>query len=78
MKNHQYIRQLSVKELAKLLVKEVEVNEGDFDRDDNWCTYYYTNYQAPDGELYVIEDDAIKHTMDWLNAERKCESEVDC
>lgn len=29
IKNHQYIRNLSVKESTKLLVKEVEVNEGD-------------------------------------------------
>lgn len=71
MKNHQYIRQLPVKELAKLLVKEVEIDEGNYDWNDNWISYYWTNYQTPIGELYGGEDDAIQATIDWLNAERE-------
>ena len=71
MKNHQYIRQLlSVKELAKLLIKEVEIDEGDYDYDDNWCSCYLTYYKTPNEILCYTEEDAIKHTMDWLNAER--------
>ena len=73
MKNHQYIRQLSVKELAKLLVKEVEVNEGDYDwdYDDEPNDYYVTRYYSPDGKYSYGYDEALQATMDWLNAERK-------
>ena len=70
MKNHQYIRQLSVKELAKLLVKEEEVNEGDYDYDDEPCDYYVTHYVIPDGSYCYNFEDAVKYTIDWLNSER--------
>lgn len=71
MKNHQYIRRLSVKELAKLLVKEVEVNEGDWDYDDEPSDYYVTRYYSPDGKNGYGYEEALQSTMDWLNAERK-------
>lgn len=71
MKNHQYIRNLSVKELAKLLVKEEEHDEGDYDCDDNPISFYVTRYLIPDGSYSYDFDDAVKYTIDWLNAERK-------
>ena len=71
MKNHQYIRKLSVKELAKLLIKEVEVNEGDFDFDDELCDYYVTRYYMPDGDYHSDYESALSCTIDWLNSEKK-------
>lgn len=53
MTNHQYVKQLPVKELAKLLVYEDE---------------YYV-YVCPDGAECYTDSDAIKHTVNWLNSE---------
>lgn len=64
MKNHQYIRRLSVKELAELLVNEIQVDESEV-----WmCTYYES--KVIDG-LWMDYDDVLKETIDWLNADRK-------
>ena len=71
MKNHQHIRQLSVKELAKLLVKKVEVNEGDYDWDDEPIDYYVTRYYSPDGKYGYGYEEVLQATIDWLNSERK-------
>jgi hypothetical protein len=69
IKNHQYIRELSVKQLAELLIGTTEVNEGDEGMDGEWQDYYVTYYTAPDGSLCYDHDAAIKYTIDWLNAE---------
>ena len=71
IKNHQYIRNLSVKELTKLLVKEVEVNEGDEGMDGEWLDCYITYFISPNGVQCYDFESAIAATMDWLNAERK-------
>lgn len=69
MKQHERIRQLKVRELAKLLVSTQEVDEGDYDWDDEPCNYYVTYYNCPDGSCSYTEEDAIEHTIDWLNSE---------
>lgn len=71
MKNHQYIRQLSVKELAKLFIKEEEINEGDSGYDDEPCDYYVTRYYTPNGKYGYGYKEVLQATMDWLNAEKK-------
>lgn len=71
MKNHEYIRQLSVKELAKLLIHSEEVNEGDEGMDGESCDFYVTHYNMPDGRWSYDHEDAVEHTMNWLNADRK-------
>lgn len=73
MKNHEHIRKLSVKELAKLLVSSEEVNEGDEGMDGDWVDYYVTHYICPDGVYAYDPEDAILHTIDWLNADYKSE-----
>ena len=69
MKNHQHIRQLSVRKLAELLVKQEEVNEGDEGMDGEMYDYYITYYVTPDNILCYDLDDAIQHTIDWLNSD---------
>ena len=71
MKNHQYIRELPIKELAKLLIQEVEINEGDYDWDDEPCDYYVTRYYIPNGDYDLDYERALSDTIDWLNAEKK-------
>lgn len=73
MKNHQYIRQLKMRKLAELLVKEIDVNEGDEGCDGEMHDFYVTRYITPDGAYSYDLDDAVSHTIDWLNSERKSE-----
>lgn len=69
MKNHEYIRKMKVKGLAKLLVIAKEVNEGEEGVDGEWQDYYVTHYICPDGEWSYDYEDAIEHTIDWLNSD---------
>lgn len=71
MKNHEYIRRMKVKDLAKLLVKAEEVDEGDEGRDGEWYGDYMTHYTTPDGSWSYDYDDAVAYTIDWLNADYK-------
>ena len=68
MKNHEWIRSLKVKDLAKLLIRAEEVNEGDEGMDGEWQDCYVTHYISPCGWSYC-EDDAIQYTIDWLNSD---------
>lgn len=69
MKNHQYIRQLPVKELAEWLISVEEVNEGDEGIDGEWQDFYMSYYVTPNGTKCYDYDDAIASTIDWLNAD---------
>lgn len=69
MKNHERIRKMKVKDLAELLVRAEEVNEGDEGIDGEWQDLYVTHYIAPDGSAYWDYDDAVAYTIDWLNAD---------
>lgn len=71
MKNHEYIRKMKVKDLAKLLVRAEEVNEGREGTDGEWHDYYITHYTTPDGFYLYFYDDAVAYTIDWLNADRR-------
>ena len=73
MKNHQYLRQLRVKDLATYLIQSREVPDYDEDIDGEWeqCGTY-TEYATPDGETsFFSYEDALFHTINWLNSERK-------
>jgi len=71
IKNHQYIRQLPVKELAELLIKIIEVNEGDEGIDGEWQDCYMTHYVSPNGTYSYDYEDALQNTIDWLNADKR-------
>lgn len=72
MKNHEYIRQLRVKDLAPFLISERTVSDYDEGLDGE---YYqcgeYVEYILPDGRETNTYEDAVQYTIDWLNAERK-------
>lgn len=79
IKNHQYIRGLSVKELAELLVSTTEINEPDEGMDGEMYDYYVTYFVCPDGIRCYDFDDAVAHTIDWLNSDMKRTDEmIDC
>lgn len=71
MKNHEYIRKMKVKDLARLLVRAKEVNEGYEGMDGEWGDYYVTRFFAPDGSYLYYYDDAVAYTIDWLNADMR-------
>lgn len=72
---HQHIRNLSVKELAEVLVREIadlvceEINEGYEDIDGERHDFYITHFTTPDGSYSYDYEDAVLHTIDWLNAD---------
>lgn len=72
MKNHQYLRQLKVKEFALYLIRSKTVPDYDEDIDGEWrqCGTY-TEYIAPDGRSSLSYEDALRYTIDWLNAEHR-------
>ena len=72
MKNHQYLRQLKVKEIAAYLIQSREVPDYDEDIDGEWSQCgTYTEYITPDGSIAFSYEDALWNTINWLNAERK-------
>lgn len=56
-----------------MLVRAEEVDEGDEGIDGEWMEFYVTYYISPDGSYSYDFDDAVLHTIDWLNADRKVE-----
>lgn len=72
MKNHQYIRQLKVKDLAPLLIKSRTQQDWDEGLDGEWyCCGELLVYILPDGSETLSYEDAVHYTIDWLNAEHK-------
>lgn len=63
------MKKLQVKELAKMLVRSEEVNEGDEGIDGEWYDFYVAHYICPDGGWAYDYEDAVLHTIDWLNAD---------
>lgn len=71
IKNYQYIQELPINKLAELLIYPIEINEGDDGYDGEWQDYYATYWACPDGERCYDYDDALEHTVEWLNSERE-------
>lgn len=76
MKYYDYIRALPVKDLALILTTAHEFvsYENDFDPDD-MTPHTETCYRAIDGTNFEDPDEAIQHTLDWLNMDLLPESE---
>lgn len=80
MTNHQKLRQLSVKQLAKLLVKycpDVNYYNSYYDDDYDYGDYSYYTFIQLDGNESGIrcmdEETAIIECMNYLNAQYKAE-----
>lgn len=66
IRNLDRIRQMSVEELAPLLVHE----SYEFDVDYDWdIETYDTIYNSPSGGVFNNYDDALDDCVQWLNAE---------
>lgn len=66
IRNLDCIRQMSVEELAPLLVHE----SYEFDVDYDWdIEIYDTIYNSPSGGVFDNYDDALDDCVQWLNAE---------
>lgn len=65
MRNIDRIRQMSLEELAPLLVKDETVD------------YTAPCYSSPSGLKFWIEDDAVEDCIEWLNSEHS-ETNLSC
>lgn len=77
MRNIDRIRQMSLEELAQLLVHEEQIDIGDFDWDENPISYYQTFWYSPSGNYFMDYGDeegykeAIEDCIKWLDSEWK-------
>lgn len=74
MRNIDRIRQMSLEELAPLLVFSTEENIGDYDYEGNLIPYYTTVWHSPSGvsfQDYGCNDyqDAINDCIKWSDSE---------
>ena len=69
MKNIDYIIQLPIDKLSKLLVQIEMIDDGDYDYEDNFESFYVEYYKSLDGYLYQTKDDCINANINWLNKE---------
>ena len=76
MKNHQHIRQLRVKDLAAYLIRTETEPEYDEDLDGEWyCCGEHVWYVTPYGVRCWDYEDALEHTIDWLNSDYREDKE---
>lgn len=70
MTNFEYIKSLSKRELAEMLLTPIEIMGEDEDWDGNliWSSMG-SGYRTSDGTEFFDDspDDAIRHEMKWLN-----------
>ena len=69
MRNIDRIRQISLEELAQLLVHEEQIDIGDFDWDENPISWYVTRWFSPGGREFMDQEDAIEDCVKWLDSE---------
>lgn len=74
MRNIDRIRQMSLEEIAPLLVYSKEEDVGDYDWEENPISYYETFWYSPSGKYFqdYVGDgrqDAIDDCIKWLDSE---------
>lgn len=69
MKNLQYIREMKIEDLAELLIREKEIDEGGEGSDGEYRSLYITHYVSPDGSHHYSYEESIETTINWLNSE---------
>lgn len=69
IRNLDRIRQMSVEELAPLLVHDSYECDVDYDWDENPIETYDIIYNSPSGGVFDNYDDALDDCAQWLNAE---------
>lgn len=80
MRNIDRLRQMSLEELAPLLIHCKEIDIENFDWDENPIPYYETFWFSPSGNEFVDYsgegyDEALQDCIKWLDSEFKnCES----
>lgn len=71
IRNLDRIRQMSVEELAPLLVHDSYEYDVDYDWDENPIETHDIVYNSPSGGVFNNYDDALDDCMQWLNEEPK-------
>lgn len=62
------MKKMSIDAMSKLLIKTEMVDDGDYDMDDNWQSFYTEQYQCPGSEYnsFSYKEDAEKECLEWL------------
>lgn len=73
MRNIDRIRQMSLEELAPLLVYSTKEDIGDYDYDENLIPYYITVWHSPSGNCFqdyvgTGQQEAIDDCLEWLDS----------
>lgn len=73
MRNIDKIRQMSLEELAPLLVHSTEEDIGDYDWNENPIPYYVTFWYSPSGNYFQDyvghgQQEAIEDCIEWLDS----------
>lgn len=73
MTNEQYVKLLSRKQLAELLIQKTYQEEIDYDWDENsYISGYCIVYVTSDGQEYLEDyESALQHECWWLAQENK-------
>lgn len=69
MRNVDRIRQMSLEELAPLLIHSEEIDIGDYDWDENPISWYVTRWFSPSGRDFWEHKEAINDCVKWLDSE---------
>lgn len=74
MTNIDRVRQMSLEELAPLLVYSTEEDIGEYDWDENPIPYYVTFWYSPSGNCFQDyvgngREEAIEDCINWLDSE---------
>lgn len=69
IRNVDRIRQMSLEELAPLLIRSEEIDIGDYDWDENPISWYVTRWFSPSGRDFWEHEEAINDCVKWLDSE---------
>ena len=69
IRNVDRIRQMSLEELAPLLIRSEEIDIGDYDWDENPISWYVIHWFSPSGRDFWEHENAIEDCIRWLDSE---------
>lgn len=78
MTNYQRIKDMNIEELAEFNIRDILIEEDDYDYDDNLSSIIIDGFQTSDGRKFRDYDDAFEHELNWLKQEYKSKDCLNC
>ena len=63
------VQNFSIEKCAEMMVHEILVDEGDYDMDDEYQSFYVTCWTFDDTTIYDSPQEAIEDCIKWLMVE---------